>query len=309
MKLMKKLLDLNGIITVLNTPFTIDNEVDYKSLLKNVNVALDAGVAGFLVPAMASEVSKLSIDEKDKMVSAVVKAVGKKNVKVIGGCYSNDDIERVNLAKNLIDLGCDGVLINIPYKDKDHFFTQIDRIAKLEPSFIMVQDWDFSGYGIPIPTILELFKKIDRFKAIKVEVIPAGAKYTEIIEKTNGLLHTSGGWAVMQMIEGLDRGIHAFMPTGMHYIYTKIYSLYKNGKKDKALQLFNDILPILAFSNQHLDISIHFFKRLLYKQGIYSTPKVREPILNFDDVHISIADRHIERIITITNDIKNNKYS
>ena len=59
------------------------------------------------------------------------------------------------------------------------------------------------------------------------------------------------------------------------------------------------ILPVLAFANQHLDISIHFFKRLLYRQGVYSSSAVRQPIMEFDNIHVEIADRLIERIIRL----------
>jgi 4-hydroxy-tetrahydrodipicolinate synthase len=94
------------------------------------------------------------------------------------------------------------------------------------------------------------------------------------------------------------------MPTGMHYIYTSIYRLFEEGKSEEAEKLFQQILPVLAFSNQHLDISIHFFKRLLYRQGIYSTPNVREPILPFDKVHQEISDKHIELIMQLEETIK-----
>ena len=52
------------------------------------------------------------------------------------------------------------------------------------------------------------------------------------------------------------------------------------------------------------DISIHFFKRLLFRQGIYPTPKVREPILHFDKLHQEIADRHINNIMQIEEALK-----
>jgi 4-hydroxy-tetrahydrodipicolinate synthase len=106
------------------------------------------------------------------------------------------------------------------------------------------------------------------------------------------------------MLEGLHRGVHAFMPTGMHYIYTSIYHLFEEGKIEEAEALFEKIIPVLSFSNQHLDISIHFFKRLLYRQGIYSTPRVRQPIMPFDALHQKIADKHIDRIIKIENELK-----
>lgn len=55
----KKLFPLIGIVTVIITQFTSDDTIDYGALIHNVREALKAGVADFLVPAMASEVYKL----------------------------------------------------------------------------------------------------------------------------------------------------------------------------------------------------------------------------------------------------------
>jgi 4-hydroxy-tetrahydrodipicolinate synthase len=87
------------------------------------------------------------------------------------------------------------------------------------------------------------------------------------------------------------------MPTGLHPIYVAIYRRYHAGDRDGAVTLFRRLLPILAFSNQHLDISVHFFKRLLYRQGIYPTARVRPPILPFDLVHECLADALITEAI------------
>jgi 4-hydroxy-tetrahydrodipicolinate synthase len=104
----------------------------------------------------------------------------------------------------------------------------------------------------------------------------------------------------MQMIEALDRGVHGFMPTAMHEIYTRIYSLYTQGDRPAAQALFERLLPVLAFSNQHLDISIHFFKRLLHAEGIYTTPRTRSPILSFDATHEALTANLIRRVGEIT---------
>jgi dihydrodipicolinate synthase/N-acetylneuraminate lyase len=298
----KDLLDLKGIVTVINTPFTQKNTIDVTGLEKNIEYAIQAGVAGFLIPGMASEVMKLSPKEQELLVSTLIKKNdGRK--KIICGCYGNNQ-ERIERAKKWIELGCDGIMVNIPYEGNPNFSDEFSEFAKLNPSFLMLQDWSANGYGIPSEIIIKLWKEIDCFKSIKIEVVPAGVKYSEILKLSQGKLHTAGGWAVSQLIEGLDRGVHAFMPTGMHEIYTKIYNLYQNSKRSDAIQLFNEILPILSFSNQHLDISIHFFKRLLYKQGIYNTPNVRKPILDFDEIHSKLADEHIKKVIEITNRIK-----
>lgn len=302
---MEPIRDLRGIITVLNTPFTMDDTIDVEGLRKNVRVALDAGVVGFLVPAMASEVGKLSEDEREFLVRETVE-LARGRAAVIGGASGPDSDSRVRLAERCIALGCDGVLAAIPYVDDAQYTRDVHALAETQAGFLMLQDWDATGYGVPVPLIARLAKEVPEFKCLKIEVVPAGVKYSEVLAATDGRLHLSGGWAVMQMIEALDRGVHAFMPTGMHTIYTRIYALYAAGQRDDARELFNRLLPVLAFSNQHLDISIHFFKRLLHQQGIYATDRVREPILPFDAEHQKIADELIEVVRFVASGVSSN---
>ena len=300
---MKELLDLDGIITVLNTPFTDKDTIDVDSLRRNVRLAIDAGVKGFLVPAMASEVGKLSEAERHQLVTVTLEEAAGRAM-VIGGGSAPTDTERLRIARDLIHLGCDGVLVNIPYVSDEQFRRAVSEVAGLPPPFLMIQDWDFEGYGLPVDLIVRLFEEIEVFRCLKIEVVPAGVKYTEVLQATQGRLHLSGGWADTQMIEGLDRGVHGFMPTGMHRAYTRIHALYRQGDRDAAQALFERILPVLAFSNQHLDISIHFFKRLLHGLGIYATPRVREPILPFDAIHERITEGLIERVRRIEEELR-----
>jgi dihydrodipicolinate synthase/N-acetylneuraminate lyase len=291
---MKECLPLRGIVTVLNTPFTANNELDAGALRRHVRVALAAGVAGFLAPAMASEVDKLSSVERDLFVETVLDEVRGRAV-VVGGASAATSSERVNLSQRLVTAGCDGVLVSIPYENDEQYARAVHEVADTAPPFLMLQDWDPRGYGVPLATLVKLFETVEAVRAVKVEVVPAGRKYSELLAATGGRLHVSGGWAVMQMIEALDRGVHVFMPTALHAIYVRIYQLYTGDQRQAARDLFDQVLPILAFSNQHLDISIHFFKRLLFAQGIYPTPAVRPPILPFDETHIRIADELIAR--------------
>lgn len=295
---MKTLLDMRGIVTVLNTPFAADGTLDLTGLRQNVCYALEAGVAGFLVPALAGEVGKLTEAERCLLVETVLSETAGR-APVIGGASAPTGEERVRLARRYIDLGCPGILAALPFTNETVYADSVRELAALAPEFLMIQDWDPSGFGVPVEVVARLFEEIECFRCLKIEVVPAGVKYSQILEATGGRLHVSGGWAVTQMIEGLDRGVHAFMPTGMHRAYAHTYRRYAKGDRSGALELFNEIAPVLAFSNQHLDISIHFFKRLLHAQGIYATAGVRPPILPFDAVHERHADMHIAKVIAI----------
>ena len=302
---MKELYPLFGIVTVLNTPFKKDDTIDFPSLRKNVQEAINAGISGFLVPAMASEVYKLLDIERIKIVEAVLDEVNDK-VPVIAGAGESEYKKSITLLKAFAKMGCRNVLFQIPYHDDIQFQTHFMKLAEIDFDMIMLQDWDPTGYGLPDELICDLFEKTDHFRCLKIETVPAGVKYSRILSITENRLNLSGGWAVTQMIEGLQRGIHAFMPTGMHWIYSEIYRLWINNKEEEAAVLFNKILPVLAFSNQHIDISIHFFKKLLNRQGIYPTAIVRKPILAFDHFHEKIAENLINAVIEIENGLKSN---
>lgn len=305
---MKALFPVEGIITVLNTPFTNDNKVDLAALRRHVRMAINAGVSGFLVPAMASEVSKLSVNERLLMVEAVMQETEDK-IPVFAGTGESDLRKSQKLLKDYIDLGCQNVLFQIPFENQEQFKKHFIELANLQPKVIMLQDWDPIGSGLPDELIVELFHLVEPFRCLKIETVLSGPKYSRMLELLEGRLHISGGWAVTQMIEGLRRGIHAFMPTGMHYIYTKIYEDFTIGKESEAERLFDEILPIVSFTNQQLEFSIQFFKKLLHKQNMYENDSVRWPKTQFDAIHQVIAEKFIDKIIYLEDHIKANRHT
>ncbi len=289
---------MKGIVTALNTPFASDGSVDPAALERHVEIALDAGVVGFLVPALAAEVQKLKPDERDTIVRTVVgKVAGRASV--IGGASAPTQAERCRHAGRLAELGCDIVLVNQPYETQDQYVADIAGLAQAAGRPVMIQDWDASGPGVPLPAILAAFEAVDAFRYLKVETANAGQKYTALKKATGGKAHVSGGWAVMQLIEALDRGVDAFMPTAFNIVYVEILRRYADGDRAGATALFRRLLPVLAFSNQSLEISILFFKRLMWRQGIYATPDVRAPSPAFDDYQLRVADELIALVMAL----------
>jgi len=162
------------------------------------------------------------------------------------------------------------------------------------------------GYGVKVDMVKRLFEEIPCFRSFKLETAFAGPKYTEVLKATGGCMHVSGGWAVQQMIEALDRGVHAFAVTCMPEIYCRIYKLYAGGDRDAALKLFDRLLPVLAFTNQYLDVSIWFFKRLMWKMGLYQTPDVRQPIRPLDEFQMRVCDERIELAMQLIQEMRKN---
>jgi 4-hydroxy-tetrahydrodipicolinate synthase len=291
-----------GIIGVVQTPFDEANRIDYESLDRLVHHALEAGVDGFLAPAIASENAWLSYAEKLAFATCVQHLAADK-VPVIWGSGSYDPKECLRVAQQAEQAGAGGLLVAVPpdlYDQQERILPHFQQISSKTKIPLMIQDWRPAGPGMSLETILSLYERVESFRFLKIETVPAGPKYTQVLIATKGNLHVSGGWAVQQMIEALDRGVHAMIPEcSMIAIYKRINTLHRGGNRPAARQLFNRLIPVLCFTNQQLDVSIRFFKRLLVRKGIFRTPRVRLTSPEFDTHSERISEELIDLVLTL----------
>ena len=297
---------MQGIIPSLHTPFNEKNEIDIVSLRKLIDNTVATGCAGMLVGAVAGENGSLSFDEKNILLNECV-TYNKNRIPVIISCTAKNQMERIALSKNAKELGADWILCQTPENVFGNELVEcFNEIAEVGPENLMIQDLSWTDYGMSDEDIILLNKNVNKFKSLKIEVLNSGPKYTRVFDITNHHLHLSGGWAIMGMIEALNRGVHALIPSTMEAIYNKIYNLYIENKIEDSRRLFSKILPVLSFTHQHIDISIKFSKMLRVKEGIFSTSICRKPIKNFDQFQLEEASLHISKILDLQNSLNNN---
>ena len=294
---------MRGIIPSLHTPFCRDNKVDILSLQKLIDHTIVSGCAGMLVGAVAGENASLSLDEKETIINACVKH-NNNRLPLIVSCSANNQYDRITLSRAAKVAGADWILCQTPNNLNGNELTEcFNEIADAGPSNLMIQDLSWTDNGMNDEDILLLFENIKKFKGLKIEVLNSGPKYSRILKATNHKLHLSGGWAIMGMIEALNRGVHAFIPSTMEIIYNQIYNLFIEKKINKARDLFSTILPILSFTHQHIDIAIKFSKMLRVREEIFTTELCRSPISEFDIYQLEEANIHIEKVISLQNNI------
>ena len=292
-----------GIVPVLQTPFGADGGIDHSSLARLIDDAIEGGAAGFLSPAVASEVHALTADERERLLPFVAERIAGR-VPLIAGCSSPDAEQSARLAASAVAAGASSILIAIPDSlrgDMDRL-TDFFRVAVGGCGLpLIVQDLDWSGPGLRPAALAEHRGKIPQLAGCKVESVPAGPKYSEVRSTCGPEFHISGGWAAQQFIEALDRRIDALIPeASMVRVYGRIWHLHENGKRADAIALFREFLPVLAFSNQEIGLSIAFFKRLLVRRGIFSTAAMRAPGFEWDDHALRISDELIEDCLDVT---------
>jgi dihydrodipicolinate synthase/N-acetylneuraminate lyase len=291
---------MRGIVPSLNTPFDASGEADEKAYACLVDHSICAGAVGLLALAVAGEQGTLTLDEKARLARVAVETAGGR-VPVIVSVTNPDEGARLALARLAKAAGADGVCCQAPAGlTGEALEAALARVALAGPDLLMLQDLDWTGGGLALQEIVALFERLPAFRCLKIETAPAGPKYSAVLAATDRRLHVSGGWAVQQMPDALARGVHAFMPTAMDETYVAIYRLWTSGRADDARALFEQLLPVLAFANQHIDVSIRFLKLLRFRDGLFATAHCRPPVREFDAVQASEAERMIARVKTLT---------
>src|SRR5688572_10260121 len=67
---------LSGVVPIVPTPFTEDDQIDFASLARCVRFAAQSSLAAVCLPAYASEFYKLSDAERQAAVEAAIAAAG-----------------------------------------------------------------------------------------------------------------------------------------------------------------------------------------------------------------------------------------
>lgn len=113
------MLNLGRVITAMITPFTEDGAVDYEAAVALAKHLIEHGSEGILVGGTTGEGATMSAEEKLKLYSAVVDAVGSraegKKVPVMGNVGGIDTIASIAFMKEAEKTGIDSVLAIVPF--------------------------------------------------------------------------------------------------------------------------------------------------------------------------------------------------
>jgi dihydrodipicolinate synthase/N-acetylneuraminate lyase len=285
-----------GIFPLLETPFDEKGEIDLESLSRLIEDTIAGGVAGLMAPLVASEVHALSLEERETIVRHVATAIAGRIPFVVGA--SSDRVDECrHFARLAEEVGASAYLVAVPqaaYGRPDWLREFFQSIAAASALPLIIQDLQWNAPGLDIPFIRSLKEQLPTLAGMKIETVPAGPKYSAVRSALGESFFIAGGWAILQLIEALDRGVDAMVPeSALVRVFVAIYRAYAQGRRDAAIGIFRQLLPVLVFSNQELFQSIAFFKRLLARKGLLRTATMRGPGFEWDPFRARIADELI----------------
>ncbi len=298
---MNEMKTLAGVVPIIPTPFTIQEEIDEQALCDLVEFAVSCQVEAACLPAYASEFYKLTDEEKLRVVKIAV-GQAKGRIKIVA--QSNHPSLKIakQLARANVVAGADIIslavprIFGLPESSLKDFLSSFFQSIPETP--VLIQDFNPGGASISVKLIKELSDQNPNFKYLKLEEPLGAPKFEEIIQTTKGKVGVLEGWGGLYMLELIPVGIVGVMPgLAIADILQKVFLLRKNKDDDEAFDLFEKVMPQIFFALQNMELYHYAEKELLMARGVLRNSIARKASYNPDPSSISYIKELNERIV------------
>lgn len=287
-----------GIFPALCTPFTSDGDVDAVAQRRVVRFALEAGAHGVVAFGLAGEVLKLAVDERERLLHAIVDEVNG-DVPILVGVGAESLRTSRRLACDAEKAGADCIVIPAPIAtgaDRTELISYFASIAHAVSLPVMIQDAPaYLGIGLGSALVTELGRMAENVRLVKLEAGPADI--SEWIADLGDEFSVWGGDGGMYQRDCLSAGADGIIP-GVDLVdrLVAVYEADASGDHETAAYLFERLLPVLVFEMQSIDHYNACAKRVLCRRGVLERDLLRAPAHRFSDVCDDLLDKHLMRL-------------
>jgi len=298
--------ELFGVVPIVPTPFTEDEEIDEDALRRLIEFAIEGGIKAVCLPAYASEFYKLSDEEKLKVVRiAVEQSAGR--VKIVAQSNHASLKHAIRLAQANEKAGADVIslavprIFGLPESSLKEYLSGFLRSVPNTP--VLIQDFNPGGASISVSFIKQLMDEHSNFKYLKLEEPLCAPKFEDIIHTTGGKVGLFEGWGGLYMLELVPLGIAGVMPgLAVADILQKVFVLRKEGQHDKAFDLFEKVMPQIFFSLQNMELFHYAEKELLIARGVLKNSVARKAAYIPDPSSVSYIKELNRRVLELVKD-------
>jgi len=285
---------LKGIFSVISTPFKDNLDVDYESLERCVQFALDSQASGVLTTAMSGEFYTLTDEEHFRIVETISRKLAGR-IPMVVGIVSDSRQQCIEFARHAAANGAAGLNLTPPYLESTKwsvgwdstlsFFDEMNRAVEDIPFFI--QNSKLLGCNMGVSQVMELAQRFENVQYVKEEGFDCRQNITSILDaaKTlpegtfSGVMTGSGH----NLIEDFQRGVCGIMitPEFTDY-YVDIWNAYFSGDTERAADLHRKITPMVIYEDIYWESLAKYIQK---KRGIIKSDAIRATISMFTDTN------------------------
>jgi 4-hydroxy-tetrahydrodipicolinate synthase len=286
---------MQGVFSVIPTPFLSNTDIDPASLRRVVDLAIGAGVDGLTALGVTSEVARFTEPERAQVLDVVLQQVAGR-VPVVAGTTAEGLRTCVAYSRQAKAAGAAAVMVSPPRAPKINSDAVVRHYAALADAVdipIVVQDYPpISGFAMEPWLLARIAREVPPARTIKLEDPPTPFKTARILEQAGDVpVSIFGGLGGVFLLEELMAGAAGAM-TGFAYpeVLVQIVRLFKAGDLDQASEVFYRFVPLMRFEFQE-GIGMAIRKEVLRRRGAVADPITRAPGAKLDAGTLAALDR------------------
>lgn len=287
---------VRGIHAILYAFFDEDERLDRAAMRRQVELCLDAGVAGIAALGLATEVAKLSFDERRTLMQWVSEDVGGRvplGFTILGQSVE----EQVALVRAAEAAKADWIILQPPAVGSygaDEYIAFFSRIMAQTDLPVAIQNApQYLGRGLDAGDIARLMERHPNMTLIKAEDSAVGIE--RLIARTEGRIDVFNGRGGLELIDNLRAGCAGFL-LAPDLVDRAVEVMRLHDAGDPAADArYAEIVPAIVFVMQSLETLICYGKRLFAaRAGL--TVHDRGPALRPTEFGLSLVARHAEAL-------------
>ncbi len=291
---------MQGVYSVLPTPFLGNTDIDQASLRRVVDLAIGAGVDGLTALGVTSEVARFIEAERALVLDVVLSQVAGR-VPVVAGTTAEGLRTCIEFSRQAKAAGAAMVMVSPPRMLKlnsDSVLGHYKALADAVDLPIVVQDYPpISGFAMEPALLARIAREVPPARTIKLEDPPTPFKTSRILDQAKaqdlpaGALSIFGGLGGVFLLEELLAGAAGAM-TGFAYpeVLVQIVRKFKAGDLDGASDVFYRFVPLMRFEFQE-GIGMAIRKEVLRRRGAIADPVTRAPGARLDATTLAALQR------------------
>ena len=295
---------IHGVLPIVHTPFTENDDIDFASLEKQIDWAIEQRADGFGT-GMVSELIRLTYHERVELTQKLGEMANSKQTVFFAGVGAESTRQAVEYAVAAEGVGAAAVMATppfstaLPISELVGYFTSLADAVTIP---IIVQDASsYVGQSIPHSVCCQLLDQYGADRMLfKPEAAPLGPNLSALRDATDGKAKIYEGSGGIGLVDSYRRGIAGTMP-GMEFLpgIVALWEALKRGDDDDVLyQLHFPICALVALQMQAgLDGFLAIEKYILHRRGLFATDARRHPYgWSLDEETRLEVDRLMERL-------------
>jgi dihydrodipicolinate synthase/N-acetylneuraminate lyase len=272
---------LAGVFNVISTPIDNNDEIDQKTLKKEIDWLIKCGSNGAVL-AMVSEVLRFSASERRKQWQLSLEYLSDR-IPLVVSVGAESAAIAVGLAKDAQKDGATAVMATPPsafVASADEVKNYYQRIIEAVDITVIVQDAsNYLGAPIELETYVELIDKYgDERVQFKPEAKPVKERLAQLNKISNNRARVFEGQGGIDLLDTHPLGVKGTMP-GAEVPWAIVGLLNALEKKDliTAQAIHTPLTKLISYQTT-LDAYVAVEKYLLVKQGVFINTNQRGPV-------------------------------